>query len=486
LEKADRVTLIDHEPIEALLPRDKSGAQFVCYGDCCSGIPGADFERYFAAVNAVLARLRPPPSWISFVGDEVMGETKNYAALRAQWRYWDDHEMAWLDRSTCPIYHVPSNHTAYDEGSEAVWKEARPEVPSNGPPGQEGLSYFVRRGNLLIVCMDTSFSGLGGNGHVEHTWLDRVLAGNGDAQYKVVVGHYPAYAVNGYDEYPRWHIVPDQAEAFWKVLVQHGVFAYICSHVIAFDVQAHDGVLQITTGGAGTLAGPGGFMPGQTEYHHLVQVAVDQIGVRYQVLDTMGRRREWLRWPMSLPSAESWKPVLADSNAQSSLSISGQPQRSGQSRLILWRLTGQSVAQAEDDQTILCSSNDVTGPPPVWIDGPPTVWIGLEAGSLRVAVRLQVAPGAGVETWRGPALHPGEQFDFQVAVHAGMGPGGVMYRRTDDSEWSTMSSSSARGAELLVWPERWLLGHGRSGAQDLPFVGANLLASWYWEDLEPV
>jgi hypothetical protein len=149
-----------------------------------------------------------------------------------------------------------------------------------------------------------------------------------------------------------------------------------------------------------------------------------------------------------------------------------------------WRFTGHGVEQGGDDQTLLCSSNDVTGPPPVWIDGPPAVWIGLEGSSLRVAIRLQVAPGAGVETWTGPTLHPGGSFDFQVAVHTGMGPGGVMYRGSEDSEWSTMRSSSARGADLLVWPERWLLGHGRSGARDLPFVGANLRANWHREDLE--
>src|SRR5580658_276216 len=107
------------EPIEALQPRDATGEQFVCYGDCCSGIPGADHERYFAAVNAVLARLRPSPSWVCFAGDEIMGMTKDYEALREQWRYWQDHEMAWLDPDACPIHHVPSNHTAYDAQSEA-------------------------------------------------------------------------------------------------------------------------------------------------------------------------------------------------------------------------------------------------------------------------------------------------------------------------------------------------------------------------------
>jgi len=473
------------EPIKALLPRDDSGEQFVCYGDSCSGIPGADHERNLAAVNAVITRLQPSPSWICFVGDEVMGMTKDYAALREQWRYWQDREMAWLDRSVRPIYHVPSNHTSYDVPSEAVWKEAHPGVPLNGPPGQEGLSYYLRRGNLLAVFMDTSFSGLGGNGHVEHVWLDKVLTANKDAPYKIVVGHYPAHPVNGYDEYPRWRIVPEQAEAFWKVLVRHRALAYICSHVIAFDVQAHEGVLQITTGGAGTRAGPGGFMPGQTEYHHLVQMAVDRAGVRYQVLDDKGTRREWLSWPLSLPPSESWKrfsPDFAPYSDSIPLRIpkddgSGTPEdssASGRTSLIIWRFTGEA-AEAEDDQTLLSGSS--------FMDGPPSVWVGLQGGSRRVTVKLQPVPGAGAEVWTGPAVRAMQPFDFQVAIHAGMGPGGVLHRDADASEWSTMWSSSARGAELLTLPPRWTVGHGRSGAAEMPFIGANLRISSYLESL---
>jgi hypothetical protein len=314
--------------------------------------------------------------------------------------------------------------------------------------------------------------------------LHEVLSANEDAAYKLVVGHYPAFAVNGYDEHPRWHIVHDQAEAFWRVLVRHRVQAYLCSHVIAFDVQAHEGVLQITTGGAGTLAGPGGFMPGQTEYHHLVQMAVDQKGVRYQVLDIEGVRREWLSWPLTLPPTQSWRAVDSAETTETITETLNASQGSGQTRLIVWRFTGETSDQEdEEDQTVLCSSNDVKGPPPVWIDGPPSVWIGLAERSLRVVVRLHVAPGAGVETWVGPALQPGEPFEFQLAIHSGMGPGGVMYRGAADSGWSTMRSSSARGAERLVWPERWLVGHGRSGAQDLPFTGSGLRVSSYSEHL---
>ena len=68
-----------------------------------------------------------------------------------------------------------------------------------------------------------------------------------------------------------------------------GVLAYVCSHILAFDVQVHQGVLQILTGGAGTHDMHLGLMPEEPEYFHLVQGAIDTDGLRYQVLDTTGR-----------------------------------------------------------------------------------------------------------------------------------------------------------------------------------------------------
>src|SRR5690348_15162951 len=82
---------LDSAPIPALLPRS-GGHQFVCYADSCSGVPGARHEATFAAVNAVVARLRPQPEFICFPGDEILGLTADDAALREQWRHWFDRE----------------------------------------------------------------------------------------------------------------------------------------------------------------------------------------------------------------------------------------------------------------------------------------------------------------------------------------------------------------------------------------------------------
>ena len=139
--------------IQALMPRGP-GHQFVCYADSCSGVPGAPHEATFASVNAVVARLSPRPDFVCFPGDEIAGLTADDEILRAQWRHWLDHEMAWLDGRNVSLYHTTGNHTTYDEASENVFREMLSHLPRNGPPGQEGLTYFVRRFVLLCPLRD--------------------------------------------------------------------------------------------------------------------------------------------------------------------------------------------------------------------------------------------------------------------------------------------------------------------------------------------
>ncbi|WP_245350388.1 hypothetical protein [Bradyrhizobium sp. UFLA03-84] len=167
------------------------------YADACSGVAGALHERTFASVNDVVRRLHPAPEFILFPGDEIIGLTADAEALRAQWRHWLDTEMGWLDRRAVPLWHTTGNHTTYDEMSEAVFREVL-KLPHNGPPGHEGLSYWVRRDDLLMVFVHTLWSGLGGEGHVETDWLGAVLEQHKDATYKLVLGHHPVYPINGF------------------------------------------------------------------------------------------------------------------------------------------------------------------------------------------------------------------------------------------------------------------------------------------------
>lgn len=69
-------------------------------------------------------------------------------------------EVAWLDRQAIPLYHTTSNHTTYDMMSERVFAELLPRLPRDGPPDQKGLSYFIRRDDLLLNFINTCWPAL--------------------------------------------------------------------------------------------------------------------------------------------------------------------------------------------------------------------------------------------------------------------------------------------------------------------------------------
>ncbi|SCB20896.1 hypothetical protein GA0061103_2935 [Rhizobium multihospitium] len=446
-------------PIRSLLPQG-TGHQFVLYGDSCSGVPSALHEWTFAEVNAVLRRLDPPPEFILFPGDEIIGLTTDPDELRAQWRNWFEHEMAWLDREKTPLWHTTGNHTTYDEMSERIFREVL-QLPQNGPPGQEGLSYWVRRGDLLLVFVHTLWTGLGGEGHVETAWLEATLKAHADARHKIVLGHHPVFPVNGYSGTYQREIGHEYAKPFWDILVGADVLAYVCSHMLVFDVQVHQGVLQLCTAGAGTAHR----MPEGVEYLHCIQAALDAEGLRYQVLDTAGLVRERLQWPFK--PADTWRSL------SSGLHDADFGGLKGADYSIHLRITGNTADKAHAPAQTLFSAFDPQGIAPIWL--------GLRGPRQTLTLILGRDPGRSPYYWFGPDLLPDQPFEIDIALHPGMGPGGVLYRRPTDRGWSSFKGAAATGLERIVWPRQLSVGHGQGGTYDRPFVGKDLairLAIW--------
>ncbi|TCR93335.1 metallophosphoesterase [Rhizobium sp. BK376] len=444
--------------IPSLLPA-KGGHQFVLYGDSCSGVPGALHERTFASVNTVVQRLDPPPEFILFPGDEVIGLTADADDLRAQWRHWLDVEMSWLDRAKTPLWHTTGNHTTYDRMSEAIFREIL-SLPENGPQGQKGLAYWVRRDDLLLVFVHTLATELGGEGHVEMEWLQATLESHADARHKIVLGHHPVFPVNGFSGTYQREIGHEYSERFWDILIKADVLAYVCSHILAFDVQVKRGVLQICTAGAGTAHR----MPEGVEYLHCIQAALDEEGLRYQVLDTEGAVRERLQWPPLLKADSEWRELLADI---SSASFSGPR---GTDDFVEFRLTGRTSGQPHAPaQTIFSAFTPAAIAP---------LWLGLRGERQTLTLILGRTPGRSPHYWFGPDLAADREFDVDVLLHPGMGPGGVLYRMHGESAWSSFEAASSTGLESLVWPLHWSRGHGQNGPDDRPFAGTGLQVSF--------
>lgn len=441
------------DAIPSLLPRYQ-GHQFVIYADSCSGVAGALHEKTFAAVNDVVQRLHPRPEFILFPGDEIIGLTADADALRAQWRHWLDAEMGWLDRDAVPLWHTTGNHTTYSAMSEAVFREVL-QLPRNGAPGQDGLSYWIRRGDLLLVFVHTLWSGLGGEGHVETDWLEATLAQHRDARHKLVLGHHPVYPVNGYSGSYSREIGHEYRDRFWDILVRADVTAYVCSHILAFDVQVHRGVLQLCTAGAGTAHR----MPEGVEYLHCVQASLDKDGLRYQVLDTDGVVRERLTWPLPSFGDGGWT-TLPCGISPAPLSGVAAP-----GTVVALRLSGHTAAETAAPQTLLCA------PVPGMIA---PLWLGLRGPTQTLTLILARESGRSPHYWIGPDLGAGRDFALEVAICPDMGPGGVLWRTTGDTRWTSFAGASATGPERLSWPAAWCVGHGQDGPDDTPYAGSQL------------
>lgn len=425
--------------------------RFVVYGDCCSGIPGALHEETAASVNRVVAALQPPPDFVCFLGDEVMGLTTSEDNLRAQWRYWLNHEMAWLDRTVTPLYNVPANHTAYDVMSERVYADVMTHLPANGPAGQERLSYFVRRGDLLMIFVNTMSTALG-EGRVETDWLEETLRQHADARHKLVFGHHPVWPVNGFSgEYQR-ELEYVNGQRFWGVLRRHGVLAYFCSHMLALDVQVRDGILQILTAGAGAAH----LMPPEWEYLHAVSVDLDETGLRHEVLDTDGAVRERLSWPPLEPAPDAWIEIAA-----------GAPHLSPRfAEAPVWlEVSGITTPSPSWSQTILCAWND-----DAWL---PPLWLGLVGPEQRLSVLLAPQVGRSPHLWTGPAMPAGAPFHLHLLLHPGLGPGGLLWRAGPGAPWTSLTCASAWGLQRLPATTHMSVGCGKGNA-DRPWQGPEL------------
>jgi hypothetical protein len=309
-----------------------------------------------------------------------------------------------------------------------------------------------------MVFVHTLWTGLGGEGYVETDWLREVLHRNDDASHKLVIGHHPIHPVNGFSGAYQREVGPECATAFWNTLVEGNVLTYLCSHILAFDVQAQRGVLQVCTAGAGTAHR----MPDGIEYLHCVQAAIDAEGLRYQVIDVEGRIREELSWPVILPSITQWLALPAGEHEAPI--VGGRDT----DRIVALRFAGQASVGVSAMQTLLTAFDPGVQP---------QLWIGLRGTEQRLAVIVGAEPRRSPHFWNGPAITPGKEFGFQLLIHTGMGPGGIMLRLDDDDRWSSLAAASPWGAERLTWPERWSVGHGHGGPHDRPFLGLDLEAS---------
>jgi len=434
-----------------------TGRRFVMVGDTTAHGRGVAADQFGALVRQI-GRLEQPPECLLHLGDHVWGLTADEADLREQWREW---WAAAAPLGALPIHHLTGNHTCYNAASRRIFNEATASrLPRGVEPSADGLQSVWRDGDTVLILADTTGRTSGGqHGCIDWRWVDDALAHHADARYKVVAGHFPAFPVNGY-AMPCWRIRAEDAESLWKVLVKHRVAAYLCAHIIAFDVQIHDGIPQICSAGGGYPL----LYPPQTEYFHFAQIGIGPQQLEWRAVDAEGKVREQGQWPFECPPATTWRALEEQGVA---LPQKDSVRRTAADDVLLLRFEGRGVRRADAEQTLLTGWNDS--------DAPTAVWIGFSGN--RLEVRISSRRGDPALRWCGPPVREGD-LAFDLALHGALGPGGVLVRGTESQRWTSLQSEASYGFGALTWPKRWSSGLAHAGYRRTPAPAIQTLLNY--------
>ncbi len=184
-----------------------------------------------------------------------------------------------------------------------------------GPAGCVETTYSFEVGPLHIACINEYWDGTTNVDADEappwgdvvpelRTWLDNDLS-NTTCKWKLVVGHEPAYPQPDEDWGDARHVGdsldanPANRDAFWNLLEQHDVVAYVCGHTHRFSHYQPPGsdVWQIDTAQARGIG----------QYDTFVIVNADDNEIQFDVYRSMNTSQFSLTdsWAVPEPSTLS-------------------------------------------------------------------------------------------------------------------------------------------------------------------------------------
>jgi hypothetical protein len=174
--------------------------------------------------------------------------------------YWTGFKKRFDDRKMT-IYLAPGDHEYGDDGGLKIGHIARAfgkqftrlmGMPKNGPANHIGRTFFVRKGNLLVVTLDT-FEDQGKRfgytvGKEQLAWLEKTFKANRDAEFIIVQGHLPIVGPVRSKNSSASMLKGGANSGLWKLMVKHGVNVYLCGEHHRITVKKQDGIWQIVHG----------------------------------------------------------------------------------------------------------------------------------------------------------------------------------------------------------------------------------------------
>ncbi len=175
-------------------------------------------------------------SFVLVAGDLVeAGRGASLDQYRSQLLTWQN-VFAPLYAAGIGVYPVRGNHEADVPGGLDTWKavfSGSYAPPSNGPAGEEGLTYSLAFHNARIIALDEYVD----IHRVNQAWLAARLAADPAHPHLFVFGHEPAFKVFHTDCLGTY---PDSRNVFWASLGAAGARVYFSGHDHFFDTARID------------------------------------------------------------------------------------------------------------------------------------------------------------------------------------------------------------------------------------------------------
>ncbi len=249
----------------ARLDAGGKGVRFCVTGDSRGGKVSEPINDAIVK-KEVRALIAEKPDFVLFTGDLVLGYTHH---LENELPLWRKAFMAPLKKAGVEVYACRGNHEMYTQKlkkgerdktlvTAKIWRSVFTgefAFPDNGPANAKGLTYYVRKGNVLIFVLD-NYTTKSTISEVDVEWMKKVFAKESRKQSKPLrvfaICHEPAFEVLHRDCLATKSKKRDE---FVKAFVAMGGLAFFCGHDHLYDhsvVKTPDGEFrQFVCGTAG-------------------------------------------------------------------------------------------------------------------------------------------------------------------------------------------------------------------------------------------
>jgi len=202
--------------------------KFVAVGDSRGDFNGVNTPILAEIANEIVNQ---GADFVVFPGDLVNGGVAQ-TTMQSQLTTWRN-TMQPVYNAGIDVYAVRGNHDLGSPAGVTAWNAVLPELPDNGPAGEQNLTYSVTHNNALVIGLDQYVA----SHRVNQTWLDAQLATN-TQPHVFVFAHEPAFKVDHADCMDDYTANRD---AFWASIENAGGRTYFTGHDHFYDHARVDG-----------------------------------------------------------------------------------------------------------------------------------------------------------------------------------------------------------------------------------------------------